>query len=227
MQIKKSQQASLEDKKLTYALMGFVFVLSVCFVALEWTKPVKKFDTQEIDVWTDEDMDIVQTQQQETPPPPPQPEPEVSPEELIVVDDSKEVAEVNVQTEDNNEAVEIKAPIAVIEEPEEDENVVFVVVEKMPEFPGGNEALRKYLAENLRYPSMAAENGITGRAVCQFVVNKDGAIVDVQVVRSSGDDSLDREAIRVIKAMPKWNPGQQRGKAVRVKYTVPVNFRLG
>ena len=84
----------------------------------------------------------------------------------------------------------------------------------------------KYLSENVKYPVIAQENGIQGRVICQFVVNKDGKIVDVEVVRSGGDPSLDKEAIRVIKSMPPWKPGKQRGKAVRVKYTVPVNFRL-
>ena len=101
-----------------------------------------------------------------------------------------------------------------------------VVVEKMPEFPGGQAALFKYLSENVKYPVIAQENGIQGRVICQFVVNTDGSIVNVEVVRSGGDASLDKEAVRVIKSMPKWHPGQQRGKPVRVKYTVPVNFKL-
>ena len=83
----------------------------------------------------------------------------------------------------------------------------------------------KYLAENIKYPMIAQENGIQGRVICQFVVNKDGSIVDINVVRSV-DPSLDKEAIRVIKSMPKWKPGMQRGKAVRVKFTLPVVFRL-
>ena len=113
-----------------------------------------------------------------------------------------------------------------MKEEEEDEQVVFVVVETMPEFPGGTQALFKYLSENVKYPVIAQENGIQGRVICQFTVNKDGSIVDVEVVRSGGDASLDKEAVRVIKSMPKWSPGKQRGKAVRVKYTVPVNFKL-
>ena len=103
--------------------------------------------------------------------------------------------------------------------------MVFVIVEKQPEFPGGTQAMMKYLAENIKYPMIAQENGIQGRVICQFVVNKDGSIVDINVVRSV-DPSLDKEAIRVIKSMPKWKPGMQRGKAVRVKFTLPVVFRL-
>ena len=96
----------------------------------------------------------------------------------------------------------------------------------MPEFPGGQEALFAYLAQNVKYPVVAIENNIQGRVIVQFAVAKDGKIEDAEVVRSGGDPSLDKEALRVIKAMPKWQPGRLRGKPVRVKYTVPVNFRL-
>ena len=108
----------------------------------------------------------------------------------------------------------------------DDEDVVFVIVEKMPEFPGGQQALWNFLANNVKYPVIAQESGIQGRAVCQFIVNRDGSITDVEVVKSAGDPSLDKEAVRVMKLMPKWKPGIQNGKIVRVKYTLPVNFRL-
>ncbi len=224
MQVKKSQKASLEDKKLTYVLMGFVFVLSVCYVALEWTeREVTKYEVTDMDMQFEEEIEIQQTSQDITPPPPPPPVQEV--EVLNVVEDDVETEEIEINTEDTKEEVIIQAPVEIKEEDEEEE-VVFMVVEKMPEFPGGQQALFKYLSENVKYPAIAQENGIQGRVICQFVVNKDGAIVDVQVVRSGGDPSLDKEAVRVIKSMPKWKPGQQRGKAVRVKYTVPVNFKL-
>lgn len=107
-----------------------------------------------------------------------------------------------------------------------DEDVVFIIVEQVPEFPGGKEALIKFLSENVKYPQVAKENKIEGRVVCQFVVDKDGTITDVTVVKSGGDASLDKEAVRVLRMMPKWKPGMQKGKPVRVKYTVPVNFKL-
>ena len=225
MQIKKSQKASLEDKKLTYVLLGFVFVLSLCYVALEWTEQeVTKYEVADMDFQFEEEIEIQQTSQETTPPPPPPPVQEV--EVLNVVEDDVETKEIEINTEDDkNTEVIIQAPVEVQEE-EEEEEVVFVVVEKMPEFPGGQQALCKYLSENVKYPVIAQENGIQGRVICQFVVNKDGKIVDVEVVRSGGDPSLDKEAVRVIKSMPNWKPGQQRGKPVRVKYTVPVNFRL-
>ena len=100
------------------------------------------------------------------------------------------------------------------------------VCEQMPEFPGGQQAMSQFLSESVVYPQDAYANGIQGRVICQFVVEKDGRVSDVQVVRSSGDSSLDKEALRVIKSMPNWTPGTQRGKPVRVKYTMPVSFRL-
>ena len=223
MQLKKSLEASLEDKKLTYVLVGLVFVLSVCYVAFEWTeKEVTKYEVSDMEFAFEEELDIQQTQQETTPPPPPPPVQEV--EVLNVVEDDVETETIEIRSEDNNTDTVVIAPPVQVEE--EEEEVVFVIVETMPEFPGGQQALFKYLSENVKYPAIAQENGIQGRVICQFVVNKDGAIVDVEVVRSGGDASLDKEAIRVIKSMPKWKPGKQRGKAVRVKYTVPVNFRL-
>ena len=225
MQLKKSEKASLENSKVIYVLMGFVFVLSLCYVALEWTeREVTKYDVSDSEFLFEEEVEIQQTSQETPPPPPPPQVPEV--EVLNVVEDDKEVESIEVNTEDDKEVeVVIAAPVEVKEE-EEEEEVVFVVVEKMPEFPGGQQALFKYLSENVKYPVIAQENGIQGRVICQFTVNKDGSIVDVEVVRSGGDPSLDKEAVRVIKSMPKWKAGQQRGKPVRVKYTVPVNFKL-
>ena len=225
MQLKKSQKASLEDKKVVYVLMGFVFVLSLCYVALEWTeKEVTKYEVADMEFTFEEEVEIQQTTQETTPPPPPPPVQEV--EVLNVVEDDVETESIEINTEDDKDVeVVIAAPVEAPVE-EEEEEVVFVVVETMPEFPGGQQALFKYLSENVKYPVIAQENGIQGRVICQFVVNKDGSIVDVEVVRSGGDPSLDKEAVRVIKSMPKWKPGQQRGKPVRVKYTVPVNFKL-
>ena len=225
MQLKKSQKASLEDKKVVYVLMGFVFVLSLCYVALEWTeKEVTKYEVADMEFTFEEEVEIQQTTQETTPPPPPPPVQEV--EVLNVVEDDVETESIEINTEDDKDVeVVIAAPVEAPVE-EEEEEVVFVVVETMPEFPGGQQALFKYLSENVKYPVIAQENGIQGRVICQFVVNKDGSIVDVEVVRSGGDAPLDKEAVRVIKSMPKWKPGKQRGKAVRVKYTVPVNFRL-
>jgi len=215
----------LEKDKLVYVLMGLVFTLSLVYAALEWTeREVTKYEVTDTEFLFEEEVEIQQTSQETPPPPPPPAVQEV--EVLNVVEDNVETESIEVNTEDDKEAeVVIAAPVEAPVE-EEEEEVVFVVVESMPEFPGGQQALFKYLSENVKYPVIAQENGIQGRVICQFVVNKDGSIVDVEVVRSGGDPSLDKEAVRVIKSMPKWKPGKQRGKAVRVKYTVPVNFKL-
>ena len=225
MQVKKSEKASLEKDKLVYVLMGLVFTLSLVYVALEWTeREVTKYEVTDTEFLFEEEVEIQQTTQETAPPPPPPAVQEV--EVLNVVEDNVETESIEVNAEDDKaEEVVIAAPVEAPQE-EEEEEVVFVVVESMPEFPGGQQALFKYLSENVKYPVIAQENGIQGRVICQFVVNKDGSIVDVEVVRSGGDPSLDKEAVRVIKSMPKWKPGKQRGKAVRVKYTVPVNFKL-
>ena len=130
--------------------------------------------------------------------------------------------------EGNDETAEVKHVEEKIAEPEpvkEEETKVFDVVEQMPSFPGGPSALMQYLSSNIKYPVVAEENGVQGRVVCTFVVERDGSITDVRVVKSV-DPSLDKEAVRVVKSMPKWIPGKQNGSAVRVKYTVPVTFRL-
>ncbi len=226
MDVKKSSKASLEDKKSIYMLMGFVVVLSLLYIALEWTQQeVTIYEATNLEAIAEEELDIIQTAQVEPPPPPPD-IPEVI-EILNVVEDDVETAEIEINTEDEKDkAVVIQAPIAStgIQEAE-DSDVPFVVVEKMPSFPGGEAALFKYLSDNIKYPVIAQESGIQGRVICQFVVNRDGSIVDIEVVRSV-DKSLDAEAIRVISKMPRWTPGMQRGKTVRVKYTLPVNFRL-
>ena len=123
------------------------------------------------------------------------------------------------------EVLKAKETIAQPEPPKEEETKVFDVVEQMPSFPGGPSALFEYLSKNIKYPVVAEENGIQGRVIVSFVVERDGSITDVRVVKSV-DPSLDKEAQRVVKSMPRWIPGKQNGSAVRVKYTVPVTFRL-
>ena len=129
----------------------------------------------------------------------------------------------------NDESGEVlKAKEMIINEPvkpKEEENKVFDVVEQMPSFPGGMAALMAYLQKSIKYPPVAEENGIQGRVVCTFVVERDGSVTDVRVAKSV-DPSLDKEAVRVVSAMPRWIPGKQNGQSVRVKYTLPVTFRL-
>ena len=160
------------------------------------------------------------------PPPPPPPAPE-TPEILDVVEEKVE-ERIEIKTEDDASTRQMEAyvppppPKAKVEEVTEE---IFVVVEENPEFPGGNSAMMKFLSDNIKYPVIAQENGISGRVITTFVVERDGSITDVQVVRGV-DPSLDKEAIRVIQTMPKWKPGKQRGSTVRVRFTLPVVFRL-
>ena len=127
--------------------------------------------------------------------------------------------------EEAGEVLKAKEVIAEPEPPKVEETKVFDVVEEMSQFPGGQAALLEYLAKNIKYPVVAEENGIQGKVIVTFVVERDGSITDVKVVKSV-DPSLDKEASRVVKSMPRWQPGKQNGSAVRVKYTVPVQFRL-
>lgn len=227
MELKKSPKASLEDKKVFFLMIGFVIVLSFIYIGLEWTQSeVAVYDISNYDFLVEDELEVVQTTQEQTPLPPlPPPVPEVV-EVLNVVENNKVTASIDVNTEDDkNKIVEIIAAPAATAITEEEDQVVFQVVETMPSFPGGDIELFRFLSENIKYPAIAQENAIQGRVICQFIVNKDGAIVDVEIVRSV-DPSLDKEALRVIKAMPKWSPGKQRGRSVRVKYTLPINFKL-
>lgn len=232
MEVKKSPKADLEGKKSTWLLIGYVIVLAFMFVAFEWSERDKKvnMEQQVVEVTFEEEiMPITETPPDPTTPPQPVEAPKVA-ELLEIVDDAQEVEEsTDILTEDNIPTAPVNVnmhvvPVQVVEE-EPVEQEIFEVVENMPEFPGGNAALMQYLAKNINYPTIAQENGTQGRVIIQFVVNQDGSIVDAKVARSV-DPYLDKEALRVINAMPKWKPGMQRNKPVRVKFTVPVMFRL-
>ena len=156
----------------------------------------------------------------------------VNEEEVIKLDEiensNKAIGAFTVEGNDEvgGEVLKVKEEIAQPEPPKhEEDNKVFEVVEQMPSFPGGYAALMQWLGSNMKYPTIAAENGVQGRVVVQFVVEKDGSITDVHVAKSV-DPSLDKEASRVVKAMPKWIPGKQNSSPVRVRFTVPVTFKL-
>ncbi|MCK9342938.1 MAG: energy transducer TonB [Massilibacteroides sp.] len=228
MEIKKSPKADLEKGKTINLLMGFVLALAILFVGFEWGNreiQIAKASEGVADIVAEQEIEI--TRPETTPPPPPPPAPVVT-EVLNVVEDNVEVAdEAIVSSEDdaNQAQVEAYIPPVVEEEEEEAGQQIFTVVEKMPEFPGGLTALLHFVAKSIHYPVIAQENGIQGRVICAFVVNRDGSVTNAEVLRGV-DPSLDKEAIRVINTMPKWTPGEQRGKPVRVKYTLPVMFRL-
>lgn len=236
MEIKKAKKADLEGQKSTSLLIGYIVTLAAIFVAFEWT--TREFKETEPVIysasaqWEEEIIPITQPIFHTAAPPPPVEVPQVA-EIIDIVENDEEIEEEEIQsTEDTNEAITgptgpvVSGPVGPVMAAEEgDEGEVFQVVEQMPEFPGGMDKLMEYLSKNIKYPSIAQENNIQGRVIVEFVVNKDGSIVEPKVMRSV-DTSLDNEAMRVIKSMPKWNPGKQRGKAVRVRYTVPVLFRL-
>ncbi len=225
MELKKTDKANLERNKGVFRQMGFILSLGVMFIAFEYTQTEIK--AKEIDVVEEivmEEEAIPVTRQEEPPPPPPPPPPAFT-EVLKIVDDDVELdEELELDDMELDEETEVEI-MDFAEEEEEDDNKVFMVVESMPSFPGGDAALMKYLHDNVKYPPIAQENGIQGRVYVQFVVNKDGKIVDVEVLKGV-DRSLDAEAVRVVKNMPAWNPGKQRGKAVRVSYRLPINFTL-
>ncbi|WP_455585121.1 energy transducer TonB [Bacteroides sp.] len=227
MEVKKSKRAAIESQRGTWLLMGFVVVLAFMFVTFEWTQHDINVATGSLadePVFVETLLPITYPEEKLEPPPPPA----IKVAELldIVDDDDPEADAVVVSSEYLDEPYVVKYnPVVVETENEPVEDVIFVSVEKMPEFPGGNAALFQYLNKNIKYPVVPQEQGIQGKVIIQFVVDKDGTITDPVVVRSV-DPYLDKEALRVIKAMPKWNPGMQSRQAVRVKYTVPVSFRL-
>jgi protein TonB len=228
MEIKKSPRASLENKKSISILIGLVVALGLTFVAFELSEGKKeesKAFKEEAKVMV-EDEDMMESTTQEEPPKPelpPPPQEKILSEVIEVQENDAEVEEYEFNSEDDvDTAIEIQAPPPPPEEDEE--QMIHVVVEKMPEFPGGVAEMNRFLARSIRYPLLAQENGIQGKVSCQFVVNTDGSIVDI--VAKGPDPSLEAEAIRVIKSMPKWTPGRQGGKAVRCRFSIPIRFRL-
>ncbi|MCE5331228.1 MAG: energy transducer TonB [Bacteroidales bacterium] len=219
MVVKKSPQANLETKKSLYVMMGFVMVLSLVFIVFEWSKKDIHNWAENMPIPDFADDYVIPPTNVQPPPPPPPPKPvdEFKIVEKPVTTDNSFIKPEDLPTEGVSKPEDIKYDI-----PPEVVDEIHIYVEEMPEFKGD---VTTYLAKNLKYPVMAQEIGIQGRVICQFVVNKDGSIGDVQVVRSA-DKSLDNEAVRVIKSMPNWKPGKLNGKAVRVKYTLPVNFKL-
>jgi protein TonB len=227
METKKTPKANLENKRPTWLLVGYVTVLAFMFVAFEWTRDVRVDTSGRItENVFEQDMEIPLTRQPEVTPPPP---PQVTPinDVLTIIDDDATAEETNFASlEETGEDVVIKHIPVTVDEEVVMEDDIFVVVEENPQFPnGGTAGLLQYLGKNIKYPTIPQENGTQGRVTVQFVVNKDGSIVDVKVIRGV-DPYLDKEAVRVISTMPKWIPGKQRGVPVRCKFTVPVTFKL-
>lgn len=224
MESKKSPKADLESKKIIFTQIGLIIALAAILLAFEWKsydKTVEGFGERIVEEVPEEIIPI--TEQKVKPPPPPPPKKVVV---INVVEDDVEVDDdlmIDVEADDNTE-IEEYVPIEIEEEVVE-EAPIFTVVESMPEFRGGMEELYTYLGNNIKYPVMAKESGIQGKVYVTFVVEKDGSITDVRVLRGIGG-GCDEEAVRVVESMPNWTPGKQRGKPVRVQYNLPVRFTL-
>lgn len=228
MEIKKSEKANLESKKLLFVEIGLIISLAITYVAFEWTSKETKVsmldDTNEI-VLEEEIIPITQ----ETPPPPPAaPKIPVLSDQIDIVDDEIELEDdmfMNLE-DDSSLGVEIMDYIEVEEEVVEEEAIPFQMVEKRPSFQGGDaNTFSKWVNQRLVYPEIAKENGVQGRVTLQFTIEKDGTLTKVKVLRGV-DPSLDKEAVRVVSSSPKWTPGKQRDRSVPVTYTFPVIFQL-
>lgn len=227
MELKKNDQVNLEKRKGVFFQLGLVIAISLMLIAFEWTSgglSENEFDTGNTEQIEEE---IIPITRQEQPEPPKPPEPPKVTEVLQIVEDDVEL-EDELQLEDFE--IDQETEVEIMEFTEEEEEVeeaeIFFIVEDMPSFQGkGQDGFRTWIGNNLQYPEIAAENGISGRVFVKFVVEPDGSISNVQLVRGV-DPALDKEAIRVVKSSPKWAPGKQRGKPVRVSFTFPINFVL-
>ena len=216
MDAKKNPDVNLERKKGLFLQIGLVVSLLLVLVAFEYKSYEKSaYNLGQLNLDDLEEEIIPITKQEVKPPPPPPPPPEV----IEIVEDEVEIEneiEIEDTESDEDEVIEIE---------EDDDEEFFMVVENMPEFPGGDLGLMKYIQKHVRYPAIAKEYNITGKVYVSFIVDKSGSVTNVKVVRGV-DKNLDAEAVRVVKSLPKYKPGKQRGKAVRVMFTIPINFTL-
>lgn len=229
MEVKKSEKASLENKRLLFVEIGFVLALAAVLGAFEYTSKDKKEAAIQADVQAVEEEEIVPITQETPPPPPEVPDIPLLSDQIDIVDDAIKVDDSIFSLEDDNTGVEIRDYVEQVVEEEEvaDEPIPFAIVESKPLFMGKDpaQAFSKWVGEHLVYPETAKENGIQGRVTLQFTVGKDGSISKVQVMRGV-DPLLDKEAVRVVSMSPKWTPGKQRDRAVPVTYIFPVIFQL-
>lgn len=230
METKKYPQADMERFHNLFLEAGLTLALILTFAAFEWSSPVKKAaDLGRIAVQEAETELIPVTRQEQVRPPEPPPPQKVVEILTIVSNDSQIDEELDIEDSEADEEtmIDIKPVLNMGREKEdtEENSPVFYVVEEMPEFPGGEMALRQFIANAIKYPVIAQENGIQGKVYVSFVVGKDGQVSDARVLRGV-DPSLDKEAIRVVNSLPRWKPGKQQGKTVRVSFSVPISFVL-
>ncbi len=233
MQPKKNPKADLNKDRNLYFVIGLTLVLGVTWGAIEYKTYEKVFDLASLDMLEDDDEDIPITEQLKTPPPPPPPPP--APEVIEVVEDEEEVEETVIESTETDQDEIIIEEIEV-EEEFEDIDVPFAVIEDVPIFPGCEsvaksqrracfqEQMNKHIRRNFRYPEIAQEMGIQGRVYVNFIIAKDGSITNIRM--RGPDKNLENEAQRIISRLPQMTPGKQRGRAVRVPFSIPITFRL-
>ncbi len=229
MEEKKSKKANLENKKLLFIEVGLCFSLFVTLAAFQWGTRDANISVLEEETQMIEEEEIIPITQETPPPPPETPKIPVLSDQIDIIDDDIKVDDdlfMNLE-DDANLGVEIGDYIEEVqEEVIEEEAIPFQLVETRPSFNGGDaNEFSKWVNSRLEYPEIAKENGVQGRVTLQFTVEKDGSVTNVKVVRGV-DPSLDKEAVKVVSSSPKWTPGKQRDRAVRVTYTFPVIFQL-
>lgn len=230
MEVKKSPKASLENKRFLFTEIGFVIALLAVLFAFDYSSKEKKVATLETETASVEVEDMIPITQETPPPPEAAPKIPILSDQIDVVDDNIKIDDNMFQNleDDANSGVEIMDYIesAPEEETIEEEAIPFQLVEEKPSFNGGDaNEFSKWVNSRLVYPEIAKENGVQGRVTLQFTVNADGTVSNVKVLRGV-DSSLDKEAVRVVSSSPKWKPGKQRDRAVKVTYTFPVIFQL-
>ena len=229
MEIKKTEKANLENKKILFLEIGLIVALAIVYVAFEWQTEEKQIIELEDTTQVIEVEEVIATQQDTPPPPPSAPKMPVLSDQIDIVDDEIVVDDnmfLNLE-DDVNMGVEIMDYVESVEEEViEEEAIPFQLVEEKPSFMGGDaNEFSKWVNQRLVYPEIAKENGVQGRVTLQFTVESDGRVTNVKVLRGV-DSSLDQEAVRVVSSSPRWTPGKQRDRAVRVTYTFPVIFQL-
>jgi protein TonB len=220
--VKKYAEADIKEQAGIYSRLGGVFALSLTILAFSYTKYDRKvMDLGQSMAIEEVEIEAPQTQRENTPPPPP------PPPEIQVVENTEVIEkDDNIVQEEVDEKTQIAPPSPTVKVEEEDvkEEEIFQIVEEMPEFPGGQEGLMKFLA-GITYPPIARENDIEGTVYIRFVIDKSGQVTNVEVARGA-DKILNEAALNHVKKMPAWKPGKQRGKPVKVQYVVPIRFRL-
>jgi periplasmic protein TonB len=235
MQLKKNPKADLTKNSSLYFAIGLASVLFISWQAIEWKTYEKTgYGYEALNVEDEDDEEVPITEQLKTPPPPPPPPP--APEVIEIVEDEEEVEETVIESTETDQEEIVEVEDIEVEDDFEDVDVPFAVIEDVPIYPGCEnvpksqrracfqEQINKHIRKNFRYPEIAQEMGIQGRVYVQFVIAKDGAITSVRM--RGPDKNLEKEAARIISKLPRMTPGKQRGRAVRVPFSIPITFRL-